>query len=206
MDRAGLMKDVELALGAPVMVTLNIHTDLDITNGVHGVIEGIVLDEREHQIGLNETSVHLHYPPRYVLVKLLQTKAAQLPGLAENVIPISPVTKMFTIMKDRSQITVHRTQLPLKLAFAFTDYRAQGQSLKPVIVDIGPPPYGHLTPFNIYMALSRGTDRANIRLLRDFDESLLQQHPSEYLRIEDQRLQNLNETTKKMWEMRLNKI
>ena len=63
----------------------------------------------------------------------------------------------FTVNKDGSKITVNRTQLPLTLAYAFTDYRSQGQTLDPVIVDIGPPPYGHLTPFNIYIALSRGT-------------------------------------------------
>ena len=41
------MKDVELAVGTPVMVTLNIHMDLDIVNGVRGVLKGIVLDECE---------------------------------------------------------------------------------------------------------------------------------------------------------------
>jgi ATP-dependent exoDNAse (exonuclease V) alpha subunit len=103
-------------------------------------------------------------------------------------------------------MTVHRAQLPLTVAYAFTDYRAQGQSLKPVIINIGSPPYSHLTPFSIYVALSRGTDHNNIHLLRDFDENLLQQHPSKYLRIEDQRLQNLNESTKKIWQMRMTKI
>jgi hypothetical protein len=71
MDRAGLMNDVELAIGAPVMVTLNIYMDSDIANGVHGIIEGIVLNEQEHQIGCNKHLVQLHYPPRYVTVKFL---------------------------------------------------------------------------------------------------------------------------------------
>lgn len=135
--RAGLTKDVELANGALVMITLNIHTDLDVANGVRGILEGIVLDERERLFESNEEFAQLHYPPRYVLVKLLRTKAAHLQGLAENVIPISPVTKSLIVMKDGNRITVHRTQLPLTLAYAFTDYRSQGQSLKPVIVDIG---------------------------------------------------------------------
>ena len=115
---------------------------------------------------------------------------------------IVPVTKTFTVNKDGSKITVSRTQLPLTLAYAFTDYRAQGQTLEPVIVNIGPPPYGRLTPFNVYVALSRGTSRNNICLLRDFDISLLQQHPSEFLRLEDERLHNLNEVTKKIWKIR----
>ena len=95
-------------------------------------------------------------------------------------IPIVLVKKSFTVNKGGQKITVNRTQLPLTLAYAFTDYRSQGQTLQPVMIDIGPPPHGHLTPFNIYVALSRGTSRDNIRLLHDFDETLLQQHPSEF--------------------------
>ena len=41
------MRETEIAIGAEVMVTLNIHTDLDVANGVRGVVEGLVLDERE---------------------------------------------------------------------------------------------------------------------------------------------------------------
>jgi ATP-dependent exoDNAse (exonuclease V) alpha subunit len=185
------------------MVTLNIHTELDLANGVRGVIKGIVLDERERLITTEETQIiRLQYPPRYVLVQLDRTKAPILHGLGENIIPIVPVKKSFTVNKDGEKITVHRSQLPLTLAYAFTDYRSQGQTLEPVIVDIGPPPYGRLTPFNIYVALSRGTGQETIRLLRDFDVSLLQQHPSEFLRLEDERLQKMNDATKKIWEAR----
>lgn len=202
-ERGGLMKETEIAIGAEVMVTLNIHTDLDVANGVRGVVEGIVLDERERQTGASEGHfLRLQYPPRYVLVKLARTKVHQLHNLPTNVIPIEPVTKTFTIIKDGNKVSVNRTQLPLTLAYAFTDYRAQGQTIRPVWVDIGPPPYGKLTPFNIYVALSRGTGRDNIRLLREFDPGLLQQHPSEFLRIEDERLQRLNESTKSLWMSR----
>ena len=148
----------------------------------------------------NTHLIHFRYPPRYVLVKLLHTKAPTLQGLSPNVLAITPITKTFTMTKDGCKITINRTQLPLTLAYAFTDYRGQGQTLRPVIVDIGRPPSGRLTPFNIYVALSRGTGRENIRLLRDFDEKLLQQHPSEYLRLEDNRLQALDDITKKIWQ------
>ena len=207
LERGGLMKEIELAIGAQVMVTLNIHTDLDVANGVRGVIEGIVLDERKRIMTVKEThSIHLRYPPRYVLVRLDRTKAPSLENLLQNVIPIVPVKKNFTINKNGTKTTVTRYQLPLTLAYAFTDYRSQGQMLEPVIVDIGPPPFGHLTAFNVYVALSRGTGRDGIRLLRDFDETLLQHHPSEYLRLEDERLDTLNESTKQLWETQLRSI
>ena len=38
---------VEIAIGMSVMVTENLETDLDITNGTHGKIVGIVLHEDE---------------------------------------------------------------------------------------------------------------------------------------------------------------
>ena len=60
MDHGGLMKEIELAIGAPVMVTVNIQTDLDLANGVRGTIEAIVLDEREHATFCEGThTVHL---------------------------------------------------------------------------------------------------------------------------------------------------
>ncbi|OAX36729.1 hypothetical protein K503DRAFT_772219, partial [Rhizopogon vinicolor AM-OR11-026] len=49
------------------------------------------------------------------------------------------------------------------------------------IIDIGAPPTGGLTPFNVYVALSRSQGQDNIRLLRDFDGKLLMTHPCKYL-------------------------
>jgi hypothetical protein len=206
MACAGLAKEIELAIGAPVMVTMNIHTDLDVANGVWGRIQAIVLDKRERLITTKDKHfIQLKYPPRYVLVRLDQMKAPLLQGLEENVIPVISVTKTFVI-KDGIKKTVHRTQLPLILAYAFTDHQSQGQTLDSVIVDIGPPPHGHLTPFNVYVLLSRRTGHQNIQLLWDFDSSLLEQHPSEYLRLEDEHLKELNDSTRQMWRRHVKNV
>ncbi|KIN92634.1 hypothetical protein M404DRAFT_114797, partial [Pisolithus tinctorius Marx 270] len=85
-------------------------------------------------------------------------------------------------------------------AYAFTDYRSQAQTIEHCIVDIGTPPSGGLTPFNAYVALSRSRGRDTIRLLCDFDEKIFTQHPSEYLRLEDQRLAGLDRKTMLDWE------
>lgn len=45
--RKELPKTVEIAIGARVLVTQNIETDLDIANGARGKIVDIVLDERD---------------------------------------------------------------------------------------------------------------------------------------------------------------
>ncbi|KIL66493.1 hypothetical protein M378DRAFT_54183, partial [Amanita muscaria Koide BX008] len=88
-------------------------------------------------------------------------------------------------------VTISRRQLPLTPAYAFTDYRAQGQTLPRVIVDLGRPPTGKLTPFNAYVALSRSSGRETIKLLRDFDEKLFITVPSETLEEEDRHLEEL---------------
>lgn len=139
----------------------------------------------------------LKYPPVYILVRLHRTKINCLTGLPSQVIPITPLTKTFNIQISGETTTVSRSQLPIKPAYAFTDYRAEGQTIYPIIIDIGRPPSGGISPFNIYVALSRAKGRDSIRLLQDFDEKLLQQDPNEYLHLEDERLLQLEEDSGK---------
>ncbi|KAG2128403.1 hypothetical protein BD769DRAFT_1457264 [Suillus cothurnatus] len=95
---------------------------------------------------------------------------------------------------------VTQKQLPLTPAYAFTDYQSQGQTVSNAIIDIAMPPSGGLSPFNVYVALSRGHGQENIQLLRDFDKKLLTTHPSEYLHIEDQRIMKLDQITEQWWD------
>ncbi|KAJ3874322.1 hypothetical protein F5051DRAFT_336020 [Lentinula edodes] len=71
-------------------------------------------------------------------------------------------------------------------AYAFTDYRAQGQTIRSVLVDIGKPPTGTLSLFNLYVALSRSHD---IELL-----------------AEDDRLEKLNTQTAQWWKKMMEKL
>ena len=92
-----------------------------------------------------------------------------------------------------------RAQFPITGAYAFTDYRAQGQTIPYVIVDIATPPTSGLSLFNLYVALSRSSGRNTIRLLRDFDdETFLQAHVPELLE-EDERLEEFDTSTKGWW-------
>ena len=75
-----------------------------------------------------------------------------------------------------------------------------------IIIDIGNPPSGTLTPFNIYVVLSRARGRNQIGLLRDFDDKLLTKHPSEYLCLEDERLGDLETKTDEWWQQILSEL
>ena len=194
----GLPEFIHLAIGMKVMVTNNLQTDLDITNGARGVITGIILnpDEPPLEAGSVVTLKHL---PECVLVKLSRTRAAALPDLEEGVIPIQRISTKTQIRVRGKTRTVTRTQFPITAAYSFTDYRAQGQTIPYVVVDIASPPTSGLSLFNLYVALSRSSGRDTIRLLRDFDdETFLQAHVPELLE-EDERLEELDAVTKKWW-------
>lgn len=180
-ERRRLADDVELAVGMKVMVTFNIQTELDIANGARGTIVDIVLHPDEPHLDASAPEVTLRYPPAYVLVKLERTSMQQ----------------SFSLTTATGRHTVERSQLPITGAYAFTDYRSQGQTICPVIVDIATPPGGLLSGFSVYVACSRGRGRDHIRLLRGFDYKLFMTHPSENLRVEDLRLEGLDAETKR---------
>ena len=198
-----LASKIELAIGMKVLVTNNIETDLDVTNGARGTLVNIVLHPDEPPLG-DEPIVHLKYLPSYLLVKLSRTRASKLDGLDDAVIPVEVESSGMRIHVKNGegkwiQRTVRRKQYPITSAYAFTDYRSQGQTLPYVLVDIALPPSGTLNFFNLYVALSRSSGRGTIRLLRDFDSKLFIQWHDPSLMMEDDRLEELNSLTLQWW-------
>lgn len=201
-----LPEEVELAVGMKVLITSNIDTDNDIANGARGEVVEIGLDEGE-EMSEGGAVQRLKHLPRYILVKLDRTKALPMEGKERGTVPIEPQeTDIYiTLPVTGSRRRMVRSQFPLTAGYAFTDYRAQGQTLGNVIVDIGKVPSAKLTPFNAYVALSRSSGRETIRLLRDFDPDLFTKEPCPMLAKEDERLAGLNEETRVMWEARRTK-
>ena len=183
------------------MVLLNIATDADIANGTRGKIQDIILDEREDLLLPDEDgAIRLKYPPAMLLFKPDKKTNRTFPGLPPGVIPLTPSLAPFTVTgRTGEKFKANRRQYAMTAGYAFTDYKSQGQTIEYVIIDIGKPPTGSLSPFSIYVALSRSRGRDTIRLLRDFDPNLFQNHPSEALRSEMKRLEHLNEITKREW-------
>jgi hypothetical protein len=199
-----LQREVHVAIGMEVMVTRNIETDLDITNSARGTVVDIFLHPDEPPHDEEEWTTKLNYPPPFILVKLNRTRASQLKGLDESVIPIEPITRTFRVdvLEKGTKLTrtISRKQLPITPAYASTDYRAQGQTIGHVLVDIATPPTGGLNLFNLYVALSRSSGRETIRLLRDFDQKHFQAAHTPELTREDDRLRILDEQTSEWWQ------
>lgn len=204
-DLDGVPHRIKFAVGMKAMVTKNIATDADLANGSRGIITDIVLDARESidsEQADREGVVKLEYPLAVIIFKPYHHTFPKFEGLKEGEIPIFPVEHNFTISTTgKPRTKVHHRQYPLTPAYAFTDHKAQGQTLEPVIVDIGQVPGNiGINPFGVYVALSRGRGRNEIRLLRDFDDRLFTRYPSEDLRIEDCRLEALTQATKERWD------
>ena len=150
---------IDIAIGMKVMVTQNIETDLDITNGAQGTIIEIILNPDEPIISGGTGLTELQHLPVYILVKMDWTWATQLAGLDKQVIPVKPRTQTIQIkceQKDGKVVTrtVKWRQFPMTTVYAFTDYRSQGQTIPYVLVDIATPPTGGLNLFNLYVTLS----------------------------------------------------
>ncbi len=202
--RKTLPETIELAAGMQVMVTSNIQTDLDLANGARGVIVGIVLHPDEPPAG-EGCVVRLQHVPSYVLVKMHRTRASKLDDLDDGVVPVEPIETRMQIQvslpgKPSAKCSVCRRQFPITAAYAFTDYRSQGQTIPAVIVDImSPPGPSKLSLFNLYVALSRSSGRDTIRLQRDFEDKILLQTHNPELLNEDERLDKLDRDTKEWW-------
>ena len=129
-----------------VMVTQNVETNFDITNEARGTIVGIKLHPDERMVSKRTSQyMELQHLPLYILVELQQTRATQLTGLEECIIPIEPRTQTFQVKCEQSngqQVTktIKRRQFPMTAAYAFTDYCSQGQTIPYVLVDIATPP------------------------------------------------------------------
>ncbi|KAF8224177.1 hypothetical protein L208DRAFT_1513344, partial [Tricholoma matsutake] len=165
-----LEQTIEIAVGMIAMVTLNIATEADVANRMQGEIVDIVLDPREtvnnHSVG-EDSTVILCYLPSVIIFRPLHCTFPQFPGLQEGLIPIFPAERKFMVQgHSGGKIKVTQRQLGLTVGYTFTDYKAQGQTLEHVIVDLTKLPRGSITPFGAYIALSRSRGRHNQTVAR----------------------------------------
>ena len=91
-----------MAVGMKDLVTDNLETNLDITNGTQGEIVKIILHLDEPPTGEGPI-VNLKYLPSYLLVKFSHTWASQLARLDEAVIPVKPTT-VLTRPQDQRKV------------------------------------------------------------------------------------------------------
>ncbi|KAF9499205.1 hypothetical protein BDN71DRAFT_1428246 [Pleurotus eryngii] len=151
-----LATHTQLAVGMKAMVLLNIVTEADIANGTCGEITNTILDSQEPRHNWVTGEVDLVFPSTCVIIKLDHSTFPQIPGLGPKEVPISLSQTSFAFQNgDGSKTTIRWQQFAITPAYAFTDYKVQGQTIEYVIIDLAEPTQNALNPFNAYVALSR---------------------------------------------------
>ncbi len=181
--------ELELYIGAPVMLTTNIAVELLLSNGAFGTVTKIAFDnddvERSKNMG-QRTAV-----PKYVIVRFDQTVCQQLPGLQKGEVPVFPVAVSYRF-KFPGMIrpaTVRRWQVPLVDRFSYTSYKSQSKTLDAAIVDLNLPRNADAS--FAYVPLSRVRKLDDIVILRPFPISILKSGLSKDLIAQNKRFEEM---------------
>jgi ATP-dependent exoDNAse (exonuclease V) alpha subunit len=108
----GLETEIMVAIGARVMITNNIWTEMGLTNGAFGVVRHIIFAANVGPPNL----------PEAIIVEMDEPYSGPcLPGLPRHVV-IAPVS-----ISDPNCMSHSREQFPLTLAWAITICKCQGK-------------------------------------------------------------------------------
>ena len=123
-----LQQQLRLKVGAKVMMTYNVDTCDSLTNGVFGEVLGFKFNKEG-----NVSQVYVHFYDEdcgKTRRKSFVSLQSCFPG--KNVTPIDLMEFQFSLSKKKKSFTKNATayQFPLKLAFAATAHKIQGQTIK----------------------------------------------------------------------------
>jgi hypothetical protein len=184
-QETGLPRIIRMAIGAPVMLLRNLNVTAGLLNGTMATIVDIVY--------LGATL--LPQPPTFVLLHVPSYSGPTLlpeefwnqgPGLPpppasrDKLVPIFPADSTFL----HAGKTIHRFQLPFRLAFASTLHKLQGQTIAAGHLHLSNRAISHNAPA-VFVGLSRARTLDTL-LIDPFNPATLRQgrtKPAFYLRI-----------------------
>ena len=132
---AGLDRNLNLCIGAKVMLKRNKAVEIGLVNGAVGAVVGF----EANNSGIQQVSIKFQR--------------------IDKPVPVACESCTFEVLKN---VFYTRKQFPIMLAFALTIHKAQGLSVKTAIVDVGSTCFGSGM---VYVALSRVTTLSGLHLI-----------------------------------------
>ena len=154
-----LVSQLKLAIGARAMLITNVDVSDGLSNGVSGVIKGIEYGKSHNM----PKTIFVHFDSPRIGSKLRSTKS--IPSKYSDCIPINPHKDTMTVKLNGKAVTLTREQVPLKLSWAVTVHKVQGQTTSQAVISMK-----HHTKAMAYVALSRVSSIDGMYLV-DYDSS-----------------------------------
>ena len=123
----GLVGELHLAIGAKVMLTVNVDVSDGLVNGARGSIQAII------KTGSEVTLVLVKFDHSRVGAKAIAQ--SQYRSQHPEAVPISRHEAVFCIGKNKAA-EVSRRQFPLVLAWATTIHKVQGLTMDQIVIDM----------------------------------------------------------------------
>ena len=173
------LRRIPLVIGMPVAVNQNSDVKAGVVNGSWGYL-------RAARYSTDDTgNRHLNS----CIVEVTGADGEEMPHLPPQHFPILADTTDITYEHSAShkRCVIKRKQVPIEPGFAMTAHKAQGQTMKRVVLDLA----GCSGTEQPYVMISRSTSLEGLFILREFSFGQISKRRSEDLRKEFVRLEKL---------------